>query len=85
MRLVCRQMKDEATNIAEQYFYVHFLDKIDHIATFNLLLRKDAILEIKMHQDLLENIIETWDIDCEVCGDLEIKGFLNLRRVKVDD
>jgi hypothetical protein len=83
MRLVCRQMNDEVTNIVEQYFVVQFSDKIDHLKVFNGLPRSEAVLEMELHQGLLEHVVEVWGIDCEACGPLEIKKFPNLRRVKV--
>ena len=85
MRLVCRQMKDEATDIVERYFIVQFSDKVDRIKAIFKLPRMEAILEMEMHLGLLQNIVKEWNvgIDCEVCGPLEFKTFSSLRRVKV--
>lgn len=83
IRLVCRQMNDEVIENVDQYFLVQFSDKVNHVKVFNKLPRSEAVLEIEMHQDLLESLVEIWGIDCDVCDPLEIKDFPNLRRVKV--
>ena len=54
MRLVCRQMKDEATDIVERYFIVQFSDKVDRIKAIFKLPRMEAILEMEMHLGLLQ-------------------------------
>ncbi|KAG9204534.1 hypothetical protein G6514_000993 [Epicoccum nigrum] len=65
MHLVCRQIKDEATNMVKQYFIVQFSDKVD-IKAFNKLFRNETVLEMEMQHCLGASIVEIWEIDYTV-------------------
>ena len=82
MRLVCRQVNNEITNIVEQYFIVQFLEYVDFSAPRKLP-RSEAVITMEIYRDHFEDIWKLWDHTCDVCGPFKISFCPSLRRVKV--